>query len=45
MKTACVLITHLPVKAELRRNRAIHHKPVLIVTQSSRGAGALDVSS
>ena len=45
MKIACVLITHLPVKAELRRNGAIRHKPVLIVTQSSRGAEVLDFSS
>ena len=45
MKIACVLITHLPVKAELRRNGALHHKPALIVTQSSGGAAVLDVSS
>jgi len=45
MKIACMLITHLPVKAELRRNGALRHKPVLIVTQSSGGAKVLDVSS
>ena len=47
MKVACVLITHLPVKAELRRNLSLYDKPVLITTRSSGGDGAqvLDVSS
>ena len=45
MKVACVLITHLPVKAELRRNAVIRHKPVLIVTRSRGGAEVLDISS
>ena len=45
MKIACVLITHLPVKAEVRRNDALRDRPVLITTQSSGGARVLDVSS
>jgi len=44
MKVACVLITHLPVKAEVQRNSALIDKPVLITTQSSEGTLALDVS-
>ena len=43
-KIACVLITHLPVKAELRRNPLLRDKPVLIVTQSSGGPQVLDAS-
>ena len=44
MKVACVLITHLPVKAEVQRNGALIDKPVLITTQSSEGMLVLDVS-
>ena len=45
MKVACVLITHLPMKAELGRNSSLRDRPVLIVTQSSGGATVLDASS
>ena len=44
MKVACVLITHLPVKAEVRRNPGLRDRPVLIATQSSKGTEVLDVS-
>ena len=39
MKIACVLIDHLPVKAELRRRAELCGKPVIIV--QSRGASRL----
>lgn len=42
MKTACVLITHLPAKAELWRNPELRGKPVLIAAQSARGPLVLD---
>ena len=42
MKTACVLITHLPAKAELRRCPELCSKPVIIVAQSGRGPLVLD---
>jgi len=45
VKIACVLITHLPVKAEVRRNDALRDRPILITTPSSDGARVLDVSS
>jgi DNA polymerase-4/protein ImuB len=45
MKVACVLITHLPVKAEMRRDSALNNKAVLITTQSIGGAQVLDFSS
>lgn len=45
MKIACVLVTHMPVKAEIQRTRTLRDKPVLIVTQSSNGPRVLDVSS
>ena len=44
MKTACVLITHLPAKAEARRNSALRGRPFLIATQSGGGARVLDHS-
>ena len=45
MKVACVLVTHLPVKAEVQRAAALKDKPVLIATQSSEGPQVLDASS
>ena len=45
MKVACVLITHLPMKAELGRNACLRDRQVLIVTQSGGGATVLDASS
>ena len=45
MKIACVLITHLPAKAELKRHVELRNKPVIITVQSSRGPLVLDVSS
>ena len=44
MKIACVLITHLPAKAELRRRAGLRDKPVIITTRSSHGLLVLDVS-
>ena len=44
MTIACVLVTHLPVKAELERNNTLRNKPVLIATQSSEGPQVLDAS-
>ena len=44
MKTACVLITHLPAKAELRRRAGLRNKPTLITAQSSHGPMVLDAS-
>ena len=44
MKVACVLITHLPMKAELARNSSLRDRPALIITQSSGGATVLDAS-
>ncbi len=45
MKLACVLITHLPVKAEVRRAPLLRDKQVLITTQSSGRPEVLDFSS
>ena len=44
MKVACVLITHLPMKAELGRNSSLCDRPALIITQSSGGTTVLDAS-
>ena len=44
VKVACVLVTHLPVKAEVRRTAVLRDKPVLITTRSSEGPQVLDVS-
>ena len=45
MKTACVLITHLPAKAELRRRADLRDRPVIITAQTGRdGPLVLDVS-
>ena len=45
MKTACVLITHLPVKAEVQRRPELRSKPVIITSGSEQGALVLDFSS
>ena len=45
MKIACVLVTHLAVKAEVQRAAFLRDKPVLITTQSSEGPQVLDASS
>ncbi|MDP7578937.1 MAG: hypothetical protein QGF12_05295 [SAR202 cluster bacterium] len=45
MKIACVLVTHLPVKAEIQRTAILRDKPILIITQSSDGPRVLDISS
>lgn len=45
MKTACVLITHLPAKAELRRRPDLRGRPLIITAQSAQGSLVLDVSS
>ena len=44
MKIACVLVTHLPVKAEMRRRSELHSKPVIITRESSKGPLVLDFS-
>ena len=44
VKIACVLITHLPAKAEARRNSALRDRPFLITAQSGGGARVLDHS-
>lgn len=44
MNIACTLITHFPIKAELRRHSELHKKPVIITTQTSQGPLVLDNS-
>ena len=44
MSIACVLITHLPAKAELQRHPELRNRPVVITTDSGRGPLVLDVS-
>ena len=44
MNIACTLITHFPIKAELRRHSELHKKPVIITTQPSQGPLVLDNS-
>ena len=44
MKIACILITHLPLKAELRRNTLLRGKPVIVSHDSGRGSQVLDSS-
>ena len=44
MKVACVLITHLPVKAELRRNPKLQGRPVIIAEDSGSKQTVLDSS-
>ena len=44
MKVACVLITHLPMKAELYRSPNLRGKPAIIITSANNGAKILDSS-
>ena len=44
MKIACVLITHLALKAELMRQPQLRGKPAIITTPSSRGHQVRDAS-
>ena len=44
MKIACVLITHLAMKAELRRRPTLRNRPVIITAGSSQGHLVLDAS-
>ena len=44
MKIACVLITHLPMKAELRRHADLRGKPVIITEGSDSSQIVLDRS-
>jgi DNA polymerase-4/protein ImuB len=44
MKIACVLITHLPMKAELKRHPPLWRRPVLVVRSSGSRALILDHS-
>ena len=43
-KIACVSISHLPMKAELRRTPILRGKRVLVVARSDRGPEVLDFS-
>ena len=44
MKIACVLITHLPMKAELRRHAELQGRPVIITRSSGSKQLVLDLS-
>lgn len=44
MKIACVLITHLPMKAELKRSATLKGKPVIIIEGSDSKPVVLDSS-
>ena len=44
MSIACVLITHLPAKAELRRHPGLRKRAVIITAESSKGALVMDVA-
>ncbi len=44
MKIACVLITHLPAKSEVRRRPELLDRPVIVAVASSKGATVLDFS-
>lgn len=41
----CALITHLPAKLEIRRNKILQHRTFLIITSSKNGAKVLDYSA
>jgi DNA polymerase IV len=45
MKIACVLLTHLPVKAELRRRPELKGKPIIIIDVNGSKQVVLDSSS
>ena len=44
MKVACVLITHLPMKAELRRRTHLRGRPVIVTEDSGSRQSVLDRS-
>ena len=44
MKVACVLITHLPMKVELRRNAELKDKAVIIIEGTDSKSVVLDSS-
>ena len=44
MKIACLLITHLPLKAEIKRYAELRGRPVIITAESSQGSAVLDAS-
>lgn len=44
MKIACVLVTHIPAKAELQRHVELRDRPLIIAVQSGRGPLVLDIS-
>ena len=44
MLIACVLITHMPVKAELVRHPDIYNQPVIVTKESSTGLVVFDSS-
>ena len=41
----CALITHLPAKLEICRNKILQHRTFLIITSSKNGAKVLDYSA
>ena len=43
-RIACVSISHLPMKAELRRTPILRGKPVMVTARSDRGPEVLDFS-
>jgi hypothetical protein len=45
MKIACVLVTHLPVKAELQRRPELKGKPIIITAVKGSKQEVLDSSS
>ncbi len=45
MKVVCVLITHLPVKAEIHRNPSLQGKPILVTSRIKGISSILDFSS
>ena len=45
MTVACVLITHLPAKAELMRRAGLRGRPVIIAAETAQGPVALDASA
>ena len=44
MKIACILITNLPLKAEMRRHTELRDRPVIVFADSGRGPHVLDSS-
>ena len=44
MRIACVLISHLPAKAELKRHLELRKKPLIITSESGRGPLVMDIT-